>query len=252
MIFIEVGAHRGQSYEIAKNPKFGFDEFWLIEPSSFAFKYLKRISDKKVRIFNFGLGDLNASTKLYRSGARGASLFKEKFQILDSRETETIEVRRASDFLEKVLSTSEVYIRINCEGSEVKILSDLLDSNLLNSNHSILVDFDIIRFSKEYSVESLRQRLGRTGVRIYDENFFGEKYNEKSVLRWLEFELRDNFTRCSFYNLVEFKLKLHLPFRTILYRFFARFIPVRLRILIMRILFRIKRSKIFRLIYENL
>jgi FkbM family methyltransferase len=245
MIFIEVGAHRGQSYEIAKNPKFGFDEFWLIEPSSFAFKYLKRISDKKVRIFNFGLGDLNATTELYRSGARGASLFREKFQILDSRQTEIIEVRRASDFLEKVLSMGEVYIRINCEGSEVRILNDLLDSNLLNSNHSILVDFDIIRFNKEYSVEGLRQRLGRSGVRVYDENYFGEKYNEKSVLRWLEFELKDNFTEYSFYNLVEFKLKLHLPFQTILYRFFTRFIPIQVKILLMRILLRIKRSKNF-------
>jgi FkbM family methyltransferase len=245
MIFIEVGAHRGQSYEIAKNPKFGFDEFWLIEPSSFAFKYLKKISDKKVRIFNFGLSDLNTVANLYGSGARGASLFQEKFQTLDSKQTETIEVRRASDFLEKVLSTNEVYIRINCEGSEVKILSDLLDSNLLNNNHSILVDFDIIRFNKEYSVESLRQQLKSSGTRIYDENYFSEKYNDKRVKKWLELELRENFLEFSLVKYIEFKLRLHLPFRTILYRFFTRFIPIQLKILIMRIILSIRRPKNF-------
>lgn len=245
MIFIEIGAHRGQSFEVAKHPKFGFDEFWLIEPSSSAFEYLKRISDKRVQIFNLGLGESNGQMVLYESGAKGASLFQDKFQLIDEKRAEFVFIKRASEFLEKVLKADEVYMRINCEGSEVKILSDLLNANLLNMNQSILVDFDIIRINKNYDVDSLKQKLKYSGVRIYDENYFGEKYNEKSVLKWLESELSGKFTPYSSLEFIKFKLKLHLPLKTIIYRFVSSFIPVKLKIILMKFLLFFSKSRKF-------
>ena len=39
-------------------------------------------------------------------------------------------------------------MRINCNGSEIDIIEELMNANLLRSSHSFLVDFDILKLTQ--------------------------------------------------------------------------------------------------------
>lgn len=70
----------------------------------------------------------------------------------------------------QVLTNNNCFIKINCEGSEIEILNDLLNHNLLNSKHSILVDFDIKKINNDFllKINSTLIKLNRSGVRYHD------------------------------------------------------------------------------------
>jgi FkbM family methyltransferase len=195
MIFIEIGAHYGQSYEVAKHPKYPFNEFWLFEPSILALERLSDISDKRLKIFPVGLGAKNYSTLLYKPGSKGATIFLEKFANNSELSSQTINIKKASEILAPILTGNRVFIKINCEGSEVDILNDLLEFSLLNKTHSILVDFDICRIKKDFPIENLEKKLKASGVHFYDADFFGAQHSDTNVKRWLNYELNSSFVK---------------------------------------------------------
>jgi FkbM family methyltransferase len=230
MIFIEIGAHYGQSYEVAKHPKYPFNEFWLFEPSITALERLYDISDKRLKIFPIGLAAKNYDTLLYKPGSKGGSIFLEKFANYSAPSSQRINIRKASEILAPILTENRVFIKINCEGSEVDILNDLLDFSLLNEMHSILVDFDICRIKKDFPIENLRKKLKASGVYFYEADFFGAKHSDTNVKRWLNFELKSSFVKFTIKEYIVFKLKFHLPFRRRIILIFAEFVPVKYKI----------------------
>ena len=237
MIFIEIGAHHGQSLEVALNPKYAFKQFILFEPSSEANKYLKLFKDPRIKIFHFGLSDKDEETELINSGAVGASIFPNKFngKILPK---EKISLKNASRILGPFLYEQKVFIRINCEGSEVSILQDLLKSKLLNANHSILVDFDIIRFNPSFSIKSLLKKLSKSKVRYYQGDHFKEKYTKASVREWLEFELKNQMAKVKFKQRVSYIFKTYYPLRRRVYKLISEFIPIKIKSILFRIIYR--------------
>jgi hypothetical protein len=73
----------------------------------------------------FGLWNEASRRPLYRA-ASGQPLFGDDVQD----EQDTWWLRRARDwFQEHVSDDDEVYVKLNCKGSECDILDDLLDSN---------------------------------------------------------------------------------------------------------------------------
>ena len=230
MIFIEIGAHYGQSYEVAKHPKFPFNEFWLFEPATPALKRLSDISDTRLKIFPIGLAAKNYSTLLYKPGSKGATIFREKFASNTELTSQIINVKKASEILAPILADNIVFLKINCEGSEVDILNDLLEFSLLNKTHSILVDFDICRIRKDFPIDNLLKKLKVSGVRIYEADFFGAKHSDANVKSWLNHELKSNFVKFTLKEYLSFKLKLHLPFKRRIILIFAPYIPVKYKI----------------------
>lgn len=240
MIFVEVGAHFGQSCEIARNPKFGFKEFWLFEPSYESLQKLYAIRDSRYKIFPVGLGSEDFETFLFEPGSKGASIFQRKFSTNSKILKEKISIRKASTILRPILEKYRVFLKINCEGSEIEILSDLLNHGLLNSMHTILVDFDYIRFNPGYSLGNLLDRLDKSGVRYYYGDFFRVQYSDQKVKRWLKFELHTNVSSFSLKDWYSFIFKLHQPFKRRIYLIISSLIPINLRLPIYRVLSRFK------------
>jgi FkbM family methyltransferase len=241
MIFVEIGAHYGQSCEIARNPKYSFKEFWLFEPASEPLLKLNAINDSRYRIFPFGLGSEDKETLLYQSGSKGASILHEKFSSDMEIPNVKIHIRKSSTILSPILLKYPVFLKINCEGSEIEILNDLLDYGLLNSSHSILVDFDICRIKPDFSLDSIIDRLIKSGVKFYDADFFGAKSNSLNVKRWLNYEIDTGIHKFNFKQYFSFKFKLHLPLRRRIWVISSLFLTTKFKIFLYK---RIKRFQV--------
>jgi len=236
VIFVEIGAHYGQSSEIARNPKYGFREFWLFEPSSEPLKKLYAIKDPRYKIFPIGLGSKDFETFLFEPGSKGASIFKKKFASNSKILREKILIKKASTILRPILVKHHVFLKINCEGSEIEILSDLLDYGLLNSTHTILIDFDYVRFNPNFSLVNFLARLDRSGVSYYYGNAFGAEYSDQKVKRWLKYEIRSKTSNVSLIDWYSFIFKMHQPLNRRIYLILSSLIPINLRLPIYKVL----------------
>jgi hypothetical protein len=232
MIFIDIGGHRGQALEVALNPKYGFSQYLILEPSSAASKYLKKFRDDKIELYPFGLGSKQSQTYLYNSGTPGASIFIKKFKNVTSKEL--VDIRKASDFLRPYLQNSKVFIRINCEGSEIEIIEDLLNAQLLKSSHSFLVDFDILKITPTYGLDNFLDKLAKLDLKI-SRRPFGSGSTREQVIKWLDAELQNDILPVDVFSFFKYKLKLYLPFRQRFVKYFS-FIPIKMRIRICNLL----------------
>ena len=78
-IFLDVGAHIGETLEIALDPKYGFDKIYAFEPSKDCCDVIRAsYDDKRLVICEYGLWDKDSNLPLYNSGGLGASVFKDK------------------------------------------------------------------------------------------------------------------------------------------------------------------------------
>lgn len=140
-VFLDVGAHHGQTLEAVQGR---FDRVHCFEPVSECWPYLKEMADARTRIERFGLWNQTARMPLFDPGTQGAGLWmKDKRQPLRPVMTEFCELRRASEwFSENVSGDDMVYLKLNCEGCECDILDDLLDSGEFSKVTYAMVDFD--------------------------------------------------------------------------------------------------------------
>ncbi len=141
-VFIDVGAHRGQSLEAAKELDFG--KIFCFEPVSVCWPDLDRLADKRVRIQKFGLWNKNARVPLIDPGTKGASMWvKDKRPKDRPIVTQLCEFRRASTWFSEFIAPKwKVYLKINCEGCEADILDDLLDSDEFDKVAFLMIDYD--------------------------------------------------------------------------------------------------------------
>ena len=123
---------------------------------------LEKLADERVEICAFGLWNEASRRPLYRAGGIGATLFGDDVQ---DGQGQIVEVRRARDwFQQHVSDDDEVYLKLNCEGSECDILDDLLDSGEIRKVTSALVDFDVRKIPTLIHREgAVRERLSRAG-----------------------------------------------------------------------------------------
>ncbi len=212
---------------MALNPKYGFEKYLVFEPSQDALDYLRNYSDEKITLFPFGLGKEDIDTWLYNPGTVGASIFVDKFKGRSSVSKELISIRKASVILKPYLEKNKIYVRINCEGSEIDIIDELLNANLLRSSHSFLVDFDILKINPMYPIENLFSRLEKNGIKISRKPFGGGS-TKTQVKKWLDFEVQ-NFKDIKLLDLLRYYLKLYLPFRVRFTKYFS-FLPVKIRV----------------------
>lgn len=200
-IFIDVGAHFGESIFKALNPRLGFDLILAFEPSEIAASRLDRIKDPRVRINRFGLGNGDSITTLYGGGSLGASIFMDKTSS-SSTNLELIKIKSAEKELQAFLTPeNEIFMKMNCEGGELDILENLAKSELLREVDHLYVDWDArkipslknryleIRTRVEASSTNLNSAdsypfTGWKGVELWLTEYATSKANLKDKIRY--------------------------------------------------------------------
>ena len=161
-VFLDVGAHVGETLLPAMDLRYRFDKIVCFEPVQACCAVLERLVDDRVEICHFGLGMESGQQRIHDPGTLGASVHAEG---PSEGRIETVEIRRASDwFKDEVAEDDDVFLKLNCEGSECDILDDLLRSGEIRKVDSALVDFDVRKVSalahRETEVTELLEAAG--------------------------------------------------------------------------------------------
>jgi FkbM family methyltransferase len=186
-VFLDVGAHDGGTLHAVRDPKFGFDRIYCFEPASSCWPALESVADDRVTVCLFGLWNRTCEQTLYDAGSVGASVFADKFG--SERAGEPARFVRATDwFLDNLDEGDVVFLKLNCEGAEVDIIEDLLDSGQLARVRSAMIDPDIRKVrSLAHRERELRDRLAASGLTNYfmeDEVMIGATHRER-IQNWL-------------------------------------------------------------------
>lgn len=187
-IFIDVGGNVGQTIAETLRPIYRFDVIHSLEPQLGCYQELsKKFNDKRLVLHNFGLADFDGSKNLYGTGI-GASIFSDKDDI-DNSHSEECRFVRATNFLDQYISKDDiVMMKLNCEGSEILILHDLIQNDRIHLLSHILIDFDIRKIpSQQQKEEEIRSELATVDFKNYivaKEIRWGFTYRER-VWFWL-------------------------------------------------------------------
>jgi FkbM family methyltransferase len=189
-VFVDVGAHNGETLHVALDPTWEFERIYALEPASACQKPLSGFRDPKLTIQRIGLGDETRRITLHGAGLLGGSIYADKRQkAVDASliSTEEIDLVRASDwFADNLPPDAEVFLKLNCEGSECDILADLLDSGRSSQVRDIYVDFDIRKVpGQEHRQTEIERRLREVGVEYSTPETLGCSGNA-GVEKWLK------------------------------------------------------------------
>jgi len=188
-IFLDVGAHIGQTTKIALEEKYGFDKVFCFEPVAECYEVLKTITDPRVFVCEFGLWNENCTKQIYSPGSKGASVFVDKFR--DAPESREIKLVRAGDwFAQNLKSEDQNYLKINCEGAECAILDNLIDSGEYKKINVLMVDFDVRKIpSQKHLMAEMKTKLNKLDIpKIFyiDEYRLGKGTHSYFTHYWLD------------------------------------------------------------------
>lgn len=174
-VFLDVGAHRGQTLEaVVAMPE--FDRIVCFEPCSALWPKLEEIADERTIIKPFGLWNRDGTFPVYQPGSKGAGLWvKDNGRGAD--ETEQCEFVRASEWvLRNVGYDDTVWMKINCEGAECDIVDDLLDSGEFDRIDFLMIDFDVRK------IAAMKHREAETRARLAQFDFPRVAYTKQVMI----------------------------------------------------------------------
>ena len=165
MIFLDVGAHEGQTLEEAV--RYDFDRIFAFEPMMPQYLELARKFGDRAECVNVGLGDATERRPVYGSNDNlEASIYPEK-DDLDAGAVSECDFWEASMFLRNNIPDGvPVFVKLNCEGSEIPILRNLIASGEIHRITSILVDFDC------QHIPGMEDEEARVRRRLEEEGFY--------------------------------------------------------------------------------
>ena len=177
-VFIDVGSNKGQTISAIFEPthgfdwsfcKYQFDRIHCFEPVGELHRGLtKNFLDPKIVFYPLGLWKETCEKPLFSPGTQSGSIFSDKENVDPKRSTLCRFVRASDWFRENVDDGDEVYVKLNCEGSEVDIIEDLLDSNEYRKITSLCVAFDVRKIpSQRHREEEIKRRLNECGYNNY-------------------------------------------------------------------------------------
>lgn len=188
-LFLDVGAHKGQTARAVTASRYAFDQIICFEPATECIPYIESIGDKRITINPFGLWKETRKTRLFGAGDIGASIFKDK-AIAVSTKTAEIQLVKASDWMSKNVKADDiVFMKLNCEGSECDILDDLIDSGEIYKIYNIMVDFDVRKIPSMRKREwKTRQKLRKHKIEnvCFCENVMIGESHEDRIHNWLD------------------------------------------------------------------
>lgn len=186
-LFLDVGGHYGESLDVALDPRWGFDRIYSFEPARACRRLLRGFRDTRLTIVPTGLSNKQGSATLYGSGLLGASVYADKAQAETHLEQEEIALVRATDWLSaNTTAGDEIYMKLNCEGSECDVLEDMLDSGMTDRVKSIYVDFDVRKIpSQAHRQEIVEQRLRDAHLHFVTPDALASPGGSAAVRKWL-------------------------------------------------------------------
>ena len=192
MIFLDIGSHNGQTLEEVTDPKYGFADIIAFEPMPVQFAQLEERfgGNRTVTLCNYGLSDQTAMLSVYGSNAIcEASVYPTKADVDQSQVTECRFVEASTFFRAELPVEGEtVIVKMNCEGSEVPILNNLIDSGEIWKITAMTFDLDIRRVAgHEHEADALLERLAGIGFdrfQVSGEAFIEGTHREK-IADWL-------------------------------------------------------------------
>src|SRR5687768_14993873 len=124
-IFIDVGGHIGETVEAVIDPKYAFDIIYSFEPVSSCCDRIAQIPDARLRVMRTGLSNRDFEGTIHNPGALGASLYADAPDAHGS--IERCRFIEAARFFSQFVTQSDcVYMKLNCEGSEVDVIENLV------------------------------------------------------------------------------------------------------------------------------
>ena len=173
-VFLDVGSNLGQTLDKILEPrhgferiflKYGLDRIYCFEPVPELQQILaKNYQDPRIVINEVGLWNQTCQRPIYSPGSQSGSIFVDKFNV-DPQDSIMCSFVRASDwFRDHLTESDEVYLKLNCEGCEVDIIEDLLNSNEYRKVKSLGVAFDVTKIPSQRGREiEIQQRLKTCG-----------------------------------------------------------------------------------------
>ena len=215
-IFLDVGAHIGQTLGEAIKDDYLFDVIHCFEPMSEPFAALGKmvrevgakpdpqnqnafkLGEKTIILNNFGLADIPGERIVYGSGV-GASLYegdrRHADQDIDRSLTATCAFVEASDYFRQHFARNDLLImKMNCEGAEVEILKNLLESREIFKISSVMIDFDAFKIEgMQTEPRKLLRQFRAVGFQNYSLRFEvmrggrkGHRTHHGNIRNWLE------------------------------------------------------------------
>jgi FkbM family methyltransferase len=162
-IFLDVGAHEGQTLEEVVCGTYAFDLVYAFEPMPEQFARLEETYGNMpgVILCNYGLSDVTGEVAVYGNNENfGASIFPLKIDVDGSVSTLCQMVSASQFFAENLPDGATVVMKLNCEGAEVPIIADLINSGEIERVSNMMIDFDVRKIpNMRLSEGSILRRL---------------------------------------------------------------------------------------------
>lgn len=188
-IFLDVGGYIGHSVLAGLDPLFGFDRVYSFEPVRRLAEQIDAIADPRLSVVTACLSRGFGSVTLYHPGTLAGSLFADAPEYEGSTPPEIVEQIDVSTFLKAFTDPNDqIWIKLNCEGSEIEIVEGLLDGGHAAALRGVLIDFDALKIpSRRHLVARVVQRLKTEGVPFMtpEECQYGMITNYGGVRNWL-------------------------------------------------------------------
>lgn len=187
-VFLDVGAHNGQTLEEVIKPQYGFDFVYAFEPMLAQYQILQNNYDHldNVYILPYGLWDEESQHTVYGDNSHlEASMFQEKIDVDGTIESQCMFLK-ASTVVSKFYDP--VVMKLNVEGAEVTILRDLIETGAIFNCRSIMVDFDCVKIpGQEHLKQQTIDQMDSVGFDRYclaEDVMVGDTHG-KRIAHWL-------------------------------------------------------------------
>ena len=188
-IFLDVGGYEGFSVLAALDPIFAFDRVFCFEPATHCIAKIRRIHDPRLVIIKAGLSNRTGTATLYHPGTPAGSVFSDAPTWGGDSSPEGIDLISASDFFRTFLRAQDrVYMKLNCEGSELDVLESLLDSRQTSLLANVLIDLDALKIpSQRDRVDRVMQRVKEAQIPHFtpEQVQYGMVTNYGGIRNWL-------------------------------------------------------------------
>ena len=126
----------------------------------------------KVKLFNYGLGEINEDVKISNN--------HESSSIYDysAKSFETIKIKDITEELNDLSLPNIDLMKINIEGSEYTLLDRMIKADCISKIDNIQVQFHI-QFEKEITRNYLQSLLSKTHVLTYNYGYVWENWKKK-------------------------------------------------------------------------
>tara|TARA_A100000164_G_C21878547_1_gene758974 strand:- start:662 stop:1369 length:708 start_codon:yes stop_codon:yes gene_type:complete len=178
-IVFDIGAYKGSlSKKVYK--KFQC-QLYLFEPLKEEYEYLKQYfkdNIEDVKVFNFGL--LDKDQEMYFSDISGASSI---FERPEGSLSINVKMKSFKSFVEENSIESIDLMYINIEGSEYKLLNEIIDSGYIENINFLQIQFHTFVNDSTELRRLIREQLRKTHKCIFNYPFLWESWQKKNITK---------------------------------------------------------------------